>query len=169
MATSVTLLWAQDRVGAIGRGNDIPWHVPEDMRRFRELTGTAPVVMGRRTWESLPDRFRPLPGRRNVVVTRSTTLIAEGADVVHTIDQALASVDGPVTVIGGGQIYEVAMAHASNVRVTEIDMLVESADTFAPEIDPYVWDTVETGEWLTSSTGTRYRFVDYVRHALVRG
>lgn len=169
MATTVTLLWAQDRVGAIGRGNDIPWHVPEDMRRFRELTGTAPVVMGRRTWESLPDRFRPLPGRRNVVITRSATLTAEGADVVHTIDEALASVHGPATVIGGGQIYEVAMIHATNLRVTEIDMLVEAADTFAPEIDPYVWDTVEVGEWLTSSTGARYRFVDYVRHAHVHG
>ncbi len=169
MATTITLLWAQDRSGAIGRANTIPWHVPEDMRRFRELTGTHPVVMGRKTWESLPDRFRPLPNRRNVVITRSAVLDAAGAEIVHTLDDALELITGPVTVIGGGQIYEVAMTSATHLRVTEIDMLVESADTFAPEIDPYVWDTSDTGEWQTSSTGTRYRFVDYVRHALVRG
>ncbi|MEE4022808.1 dihydrofolate reductase [Gordonia sp. PKS22-38] len=168
MVTTVTLLWAQDRVGAIGRGNTIPWHVPEDMRRFRDLTGTDPVVMGRKTWESLPDRFRPLPGRRNVVVTRSTTMQLEGADVVDSLDAGLELIDGPATIIGGGQIYETAMGHATHLRVTEIDVLVEGADTFAPEIDPYVWDTDESGEWLTSSTGVRYRFVDYVRHALVR-
>ncbi|AZG44119.1 dihydrofolate reductase [Gordonia insulae] len=164
MATSVTLLWAQDRVGAIGRANTIPWRVPEDMRRFRELTGSDPVVMGRRTWESLPDRVRPLPGRRNVVITRSTSFTAAGADVVHTIDEALSAVDGPVTVIGGGQIYEVSMTLATHLRITEIDMLVDGADAFAPEIDPYAWDVDAAGDWQTSTTGVRYRYVDYLRH-----
>ena len=75
MPRSIVLVWAQDRAGAIGRANTIPWHVPEDMARFRQITGTDPVVMGRRTWESLPDRFRPLPRRRNIVVTRSVELL----------------------------------------------------------------------------------------------
>ncbi|MCH5642454.1 MULTISPECIES: dihydrofolate reductase [unclassified Gordonia (in: high G+C Gram-positive bacteria)] len=169
MAATITLLWAQDRVGAIGRDSTIPWRVPEDMRRFRELTGADPVIMGRKTWESLPARFRPLPGRRNVVITRSATYTADGAEIVHTVDDALALVDGPVTVIGGGQIYEASMEIATHLRVTEIDILVEGADAFAPEIDPYRWDTAGAGEWLSSTTGLRYRFVDYVRHALVRG
>ncbi|GAB91944.1 dihydrofolate reductase [Gordonia rhizosphera] len=164
MATTITLLWAQDRVGAIGRANTIPWRVPEDMRRFRELTGAHPVVMGRRTWESLPTRVRPLPGRRNVVISRSVGFTAEGADVVHSISEALDLVEGPVTVIGGGQIYEASMALATHLRITEIDMLVEGADAFAPEIDPFAWEVGETGEWQSSSTGVRYRFVDYLRH-----
>ena len=166
MADSITLLWAQDRVGAIGRANAIPWRMPEDMRRFREITGADPVVMGRRTWESLPDRVRPLPGRRNVVISRASGYVADGAEVVHTLDDALAVIEGPVTVIGGGQIYEISMAVATHLRVTEIDVFVDGADAFAPEIDPYAWDVDVAGEWLTSSTGTRYRFVDYLRHGV---
>ncbi|MYR05862.1 dihydrofolate reductase [Gordonia sp. SID5947] len=165
MATTVTLLWAQDRVGAIGRDNTIPWRVPEDLRRFRELTGGGAVVMGRKTWESLPDRVRPLPGRRNIVITRSAAFSAEGAEIVHTIGDALDLVDGPVTVIGGGQIYEASMNVATHLRITEIDMLVEGADAFAPEVDPYTWEVAVAGGWEPSSTGVHYRFVDYLRHA----
>ncbi|MGC4963819.1 dihydrofolate reductase [Gordonia sp. DT218] len=168
MATTVTLLWAQDRVGAIGRENTIPWRVPEDMRRFRELTGTDAVVMGRKTWDSLPDRVRPLPGRRNIVITRSATWSAEGAEIVHTVGDALGLVDGPVTVIGGGQIYEASMGVATHLRITEIDMLVEGADAFAPEVDPYTWEADVTGDWQPSSAGLHFRFVDYLRHASVR-
>ncbi|RPA19537.1 dihydrofolate reductase [Gordonia sp. OPL2] len=166
MADTITLLWAQDRVGAIGRAGGIPWRVPEDMRRFREITGNGPVVMGRKTWESLPDRARPLPGRRNVVITRAAVFDADGAEVVHSLDDALALVSGPVTVIGGGQIYEASMGVATHLRVTEIDLLVDGADAFAPEIDPYAWEVDDTGPWETSSTGTRYRFIDYVRHTV---
>lgn len=166
---TITLIWAQDRAGAIGRANTIPWRVPEDMARFREITGGQPVVMGRKTWESLPARFRPLPGRRNVVITRSASYVADGAEVVNGLAEALELVGEAAVVIGGGQIYTAAIDVATHLRVTEIDMLVEGADAFAPEIDPYAWDSADNGEWLSSSGGVRYRFIDYVRHALVRG
>lgn len=164
MATTVTLLWAQDRTGAIGRDNTVPWHVPEDLRRFRELTGTAPVVMGRKTWESLPDRFRPLPRRPNVVITRSASYVADGAEVRHSVADALDAIADAVTVIGGGEIYEITMPLATHLRVTEIDVLVDGADAFAPEIDPYTWELDTEGSWQTSTTGTRYRYLDYRRH-----
>jgi dihydrofolate reductase len=161
----ITLIWAQDRAGAIGRDNTIPWRVPEDMARFREITGTHAVVMGRKTWESLPARFRPLPGRRNIVVTRSVDYRVDGADVVHTVEEAIATAGVDVVVIGGGEIYTAVMDRATHLRVTEIDMLVTGADAFAPSVDELRWDTVDTGEWQRSSTGTHYRFLDYVRHS----
>ncbi|EGD54062.1 dihydrofolate reductase [Gordonia neofelifaecis] len=160
---TITLVWAQDRAGAIGRGGTIPWRVPEDMRRFKELTGGGTVIMGRKTWESLPASVRPLPGRRNIVVTRAVGYRAEGADVVNGLDAALDAAGHVAAVIGGGEIYAAVMDRATSLRVTEIDVLVDGADAFAPAVDPDRWESAETGEWLYSSTGTLYRFVDYVR------
>ena len=100
-AMPVALIWAQSASGVIGRDGGIPWRVPEDMARFKELTMGHTVVMGRRTWESLPPRFRPLPGRRNVVVTRDADYRADGADVVTTIDEAVR--DPRTWVIGGSR------------------------------------------------------------------
>ena len=168
MPTTIQLVWAQDRAGAIGRRGEIPWHVPEDMAHFREVTGTTVVVMGRKTWESLPQRFRPLPNRHNVVVTRSSTFIADGAEVVSSLEAALDRPDDIVTVMGGGEIYSAAMDVATHLRITEIDVLVESADAFAPEIDQYRWETDAEQQWQTSHNGTRYRFVDYRRHGVAR-
>lgn len=158
------MVWAQARGGAIGRDNAIPWRVPEDMAHFREVTGDAPVIMGRRTWESLPPRFRPLPGRRNIVVTRNADFDAPGADVVESVSEALEFVGaGPVSIIGGGEIYRAALPFATSLRLTEIDIDVADADAFAPDIDAESWLIEHDGEWLTSTAGPRYRFVDYVR------
>ncbi|MFT4127475.1 MAG: dihydrofolate reductase [Gordonia sp. (in: high G+C Gram-positive bacteria)] len=163
----ITLVWAQDRVGAIGRGNAIPWRIPEDMARFREITGNNAVVMGRKTWESLPERFRPLPGRHNIVVTRAADYRAAGADVVHSVADAFtragAQAGAEVLVIGGGEIYSATIEQATRLRVTEIDVLVDGADAFAPVVDETRWDVGQMGEWQRSATGTRYRFVDYAR------
>jgi dihydrofolate reductase len=163
----IQLVWAQDRNGAIGRANTIPWRVPEDMRRFRELTGTSPVIMGRRTWESLPAAFRPLPGRRNIVISRNPALDADGAEVVGSVDEAYELTGArddatTVSVMGGEQIYRASIGGADELRVTELDLEVENPDAFAPGIDD-TWQVADRGEWLTSSTGTRYRFVDYRR------
>ncbi len=160
---TVELVWAQDRVGAIGRAGTIPWRVPEDMARFKALTGAGAVIMGRRTWESLPTSFRPLPGRRNVVITRNPAFDAPGAEVVTSLDAALGLVGGVAAVIGGGEIYAAAMTRATGLRVTEIDVHVEGADAFAPAIDLDVWEVADSGEWLYSRTGTLYRFIDYRR------
>ncbi|WOC14437.1 dihydrofolate reductase [Gordonia sp. MP11Mi] len=160
---TVSLVWAQDLAGAIGKAGTIPWRVPEDMARFTSLTGTGTVIMGRKTWESLPTKFRPLPRRRNVVVTRNATFDAPGAEVVSGVREALDLVGGDASIMGGGQIYTSALDFATELRVTEIDVLVDGADAFAPEIDIDVWTVAARGDWETSKTGTRYRFVDYRR------
>lgn len=155
------LLWAQSTSGVIGRGGDIPWHVPEDLHRFKELTMGHTVVMGRRTWDSLPARVRPLPGRRNVVVSRQADFTAPGADVVGSIDQALT--DSQTWVVGGAQIYTLALPRATRCEVTEveIDLTRDDDDAIAPVLDE-TW-LAETGDWQVSRSGLRYRFHSYRR------
>ncbi len=159
----VNLVWAQARDGAIGRDNSIPWRVPEDMARFKELTVGHPVIMGRKTWDSLPPKFRPLPGRTNIVVTRDATWSDAGATVAHSLDDALATVDDDqVSIIGGAEIYRAAMPLATRLSVTEIDLDVADADAFAPTItDDWIADGVDGPHVSTSGVG--YRFLDYRR------
>ena len=159
--TDVGLIWAQSTSGVIGRGGGIPWQLPEDQARFKELTLGHTVVMGRRTWESLPAKVRPLPGRRNVVLSRQTGFMAEGAEVVASLDEALG--DRETWVIGGEQIYALAMPRATRCEVTEveIDLPRSDADVLAPVLDETWLGT--TREWLTSRSGLRYRLHSYRR------
>ncbi|GAS95337.1 dihydrofolate reductase [Mycolicibacterium canariasense] len=152
---TVGLIWAQSTSGVIGLDNGIPWRLPEDQARFKELTLGQTVIMGRLTWESLPAKVRPLPGRRNVVVTRDRSYVAEGAEVVGELP---ADLDG--WVIGGAQLYALALPLADRCEVTEIDVDVDG-DAFAPTLDDS-W-SVTRGDWLTSGTGLRYRFCSYHR------
>ena len=108
------LIWAQSPSGVIGRAGGIPWRLPEDLARFKELTMGHTVVMGRLTWESLPRKVRPLPGRRNVVLTRQADYMAEGATVVRSLDEALT--DDETWVIGGEQIYALALPRRRGAR-----------------------------------------------------
>ncbi|QNG17762.1 dihydrofolate reductase [Rhodococcus triatomae] len=157
----ISLVWAQARDGVIGKDNTIPWRIPEDVAHFKETTRGLPVVMGRRTWESLPPRFRPLPGRRNIVVTSSPEPIP-GADTASSVESALALVDDDVCVMGGAQIYSTAMPFATHLVVTHIDLEVDG-DTFAPPVDER-WSPVTDTGWLESTEGgTRYRIVRYER------
>ncbi len=162
---SVGLIWAQAHDRVIGADGTIPWRIPEDLARFRALTGSSRVVMGRRTWDSLPIRFRPLPGRDNVVLTRSASWNDSGAIVARSLDEALADAAGDVWVMGGGDIYALAMDRADVLEVTEVDLEVPG-DVRAPVIGPE-WvlvgsDPVEG--WHTSAeSGTRYRFLTYRR------
>jgi len=159
---TIGLIWAQARDRVIGADGGIPWHVPEDAAHFRDLTMGSTVIMGRRTWDSLEPRFRPLPGRRNVVVTRDSAWGAEGAETVHSLDAALADFDG--WVIGGAQLYSESIGRADHLEVTEIDLEVDG-DTRAPAIDGRWTLTPETVDapWLTSRAGPRYRFLSYTR------
>lgn len=154
----LAMIWAQSTSGVIGRDNGIPWHLPEDQARFKQLTLGQTVVMGRLTWESLPAKVRPLPGRRNVVITRDPGYVADGAEVLTGLDDVFRG-----WVIGGSQIYAQALPFAVRCEVTEIDIDLPAAagDAMAPELDDS-W-TKTTGEWLTSSSGLRYRFCSYVR------
>ncbi|UUT35092.1 dihydrofolate reductase [Microbacterium elymi] len=173
----IGLIWAQAHGGIIGATGGMPWHVPEDLAHFKELTLGAPVVMGRRTWDSFPDRFRPLPGRRNIVITRNDAWAAEGAERAASLDDglALAASDDPdwIWVIGGGEVFREAMPRAHRLEVTELDLAV-SGDTTAPPVDGWraVASDPDAGAhadpdaaigWHTSRSGVRYRFVRYER------
>jgi dihydrofolate reductase len=157
---TVGLIWAQSTSGVIGRDGGIPWRLPEDQARFKELTMGHTVVMGRLTWESLPAKVRPLPGRKNVVLTRQADYMADGADVVTTLEDA---VDGETWVIGGEQIYKLALPIATRCEVTEveIDLPRDDGDAIAPVLDES-W-VGATGDWLTSCSGLRFRYHSYRR------
>ena len=165
---TVTLVAAVARGGVIGSDGGIPWRLPEDMLRFRELTMGHPVVMGRRTWESLPDRFRPLPGRGNVVITRNPDWSAQGADRAGSIEDALSLLASAprVFVIGGGEIYAAAMPFADELLLTEIDAEV-GGDTTFPKWDPGEFEETSR-ERHVAADGTPFAFVTYRRSEAAR-
>ncbi|WP_194408905.1 dihydrofolate reductase [Microbacterium cremeum] len=185
MTARIGLIWAEARGGVIGARGGMPWHVPEDLAHFKSTTLGAPVVMGRRTWESFPERFRPLPGRRNIVVTRQDDWTVPPAPDAPDAPTALSGASGRVGpgsaeraasleaalaaaretdpewiwIIGGGQLYREAIPLADRLDVTELDLDVDG-DTRAP--DRTGWRTVSAdpaGGWHTSRTGIRYRFL----------
>ena len=164
--TEIKLVWAEANQGAIGRAGEMPWHLPEDLAHFKAETLGSPVVMGRRTWESLPERFRPLPGRDNLVVTGETSYVVAGAARVSTLGDALArcaeQAAPTVCIIGGGQLYRAAMPIATELVVTRIALEVADADTYAPDIGPE-WQLIERSDELVSASGLHYRFERYRR------
>ena len=157
------LVWAQSTSGVIGRGGDIPWRVPEDLARFKQVTMGHTVVMGRQTWDSLPAGVRPLPGRRNVVLSRQPDFAAAGAEVVDSLEAALTTSEPETWVIGGAQIYLLGLPHATRCEVTEVDIDLprDDDDAVAPLLDES-W-LGETGDWQVSRSGLRYRFHTYRR------
>lgn len=162
-------IWAQARSGAIGADGGMPWNLPEDMAYFKEVTLGLPVVMGRRTWESFPQRFRPLPGRENVVVTRDASYDAPGAALAPSLEAGIAAAlesAQDAWIIGGASIYAEAMPILDELWVTEIDIDAEG-DAFAPEIGPeWVAASGDADDgWRTSASGIRYRFLVYRRAA----
>jgi dihydrofolate reductase len=136
----ITLAVAVAANGVIGAGNRLPWHLPADLRHFKAVTMGKPIVMGRRTWESIG---RPLPGRRNVVVTRQTGYTANGAEVVHSLAEAIAlcADAGELVVIGGAELYAQALPIAQRIELTRIHAEFEG-DTFFPALDGAVWQEV---------------------------
>ena len=156
------MIWAQAHDRVIGRAGELPWHLSEDLKHFRTTTAGDAVVMGRKQWESLPDKVRPLPGRRNVVLTRNPDYRAPGAELAADLEQALALVaDENAWICGGGQVYREALGRADVLVVTEIDLEV-AGDTYAPEITSD-WVPAETTEWQVAAGGLRYRIVHYRR------
>ncbi|RJO76434.1 dihydrofolate reductase [Nocardia panacis] len=158
---TVGLIWAQTPAGVIGFENTIPWRVPEDMAHFKEVTLGHPVVMGRRTWDSLPPRFRPLVGRRNIVVTRQADWSADGAERAGSLAEALALAGDTAWVAGGGEIYAAAMPFATELLVTEVDAQLDG-DAFAPAIGPE-WQADTPEPWRESRGGLRFRTRRYTR------
>ncbi|MHA7222145.1 dihydrofolate reductase [Arthrobacter sp. RHLT1-20] len=165
--TGLGVVWVQTSTGVIGKDGGMPWRLPEDMAHFTRLTTGHPVIMGRKTWESFPEKYRPLPGRTNIVITRQEgwggTSAAEGAIAVKSLDDALlesqfAPGNEMVWIIGGGNIYAQSMDLANVAVITTIDTTTEG-DTFAPDLG-YDWTaevSLPADGWLTSANGTRYR------------
>lgn len=136
----LSLIAAVARERVIGKDNALLWHLPEDMRYFRETTRGKPVIMGRKTWESLPEKFRPLPGRRNIVVSRNPEYSAPGAELAGSLEAAIAATAGEaeVFVIGGEALYRLALPHADRLYLTEIERDY-AGDAFFPEFSANAW------------------------------
>lgn len=154
----LTAIVAMGARGEIGQDGTMPWHLPEDLRHFKELTMGRAVIMGRRTWESLPKR--PLPGRRNIVVTHREGYMAEGAETASSIAEAVALCapkERPV-IIGGATLYEAALPYCDILHITRIDSLFPGADTYFPAIQDRFWEVTEKEGPFTSKSGLRYTF-----------
>ncbi|MGY8905276.1 MAG: dihydrofolate reductase [Burkholderiales bacterium] len=159
--TRLNLIWAQARNGVIGNQGQLPWHLPEDLAHFKHTTLGCPVIMGRKTWDSLPQKFRPLPGRSNIVVTRQTAWQAPGAKTTHSLTQAMSLCEAAETawVIGGAQLYTLALPHASQIVVTEVD-LEPVGDAFAPPLLQGRWQVTQRRD-AKSTSGMRYSIAHY--------
>jgi dihydrofolate reductase len=157
-----SIIVATSKNNVIGRDGGIPWHLSADLKRFKSLTTGHPIVMGRRTFESIG---RPLPGRRNIVISNSVNAI-EGCDVIKSVDDLLndKSLDGMIFIIGGGEIYKQFLPYAKKVYLTEVETEIADGDTFFPELNPMEWIEVgrESHE-ADEKNDFNYSFVDYER------
>ncbi len=154
------LIYARARNGVIGKDNQMPWHLPEDLAHFKRVTLGRPVIMGRKTWDSLPSKFRPLPGRLNIVVTRQSNWQAEGALRAGSIEEAMHLCgDAPdAWIMGGADIYRQAEPLASTAVVTEIDADFDG-DAYAPTLSS-TWREVQR-ETHVAASGLPFSFVTY--------
>ena len=159
----ISLIAAVARNRVIGKDNQLLWHLPEDMRHFRETTSGKPVIMGRKTWESLPDSFRPLPGRHNIVVSRNPAYQVPGATLAVSLEEAArqAGEAGEVFVIGGEQLYKQALPLASRLYLTEIEESFDG-DAFFPEVLLKDWEEVSR-QPQRDAPGLIFSFVEYRR------
>ena len=143
--TIISLVVAASRNGVIGKDGGLPWHISSDLKLFKQITIGKPVIMGRKTWDSLPRK--PLPGRRNIVISRKTDYPVQGAETARNIEEslALAKVDQPaeIAVIGGGEVYRLFWPLADQIYLTEVDVEVEG-DTLFPKIDPSEWELLSS-------------------------
>lgn len=164
MKPRVNIIVAVASDGAIGRKGDLVYHVSADLRRFKALTMGYPVIMGRKTFESLPKGA--LPGRRNIVVTRSPEWTAPDVETASSLEGAIAMCDGAeeAFIIGGAQIYGQALPMADRLCLTRFDRTADDADCFFPSIDPAEWQMVENSEWETDEKSeVGYRFENLER------
>jgi len=159
MAVSLVVAYARNRV--IGRDGGLPWHLPSDMRHFRELTTGGAVVMGRKTYASIPEKFRPLPQRRNIVLSRDPAYRARGAEIYPSLPAALDACGRDCFVIGGGATYAEALPHAARVVATELAEEVDG-DVFFPPLPAAEWAVASEGAPVAES-GHEFRIRVYER------
>lgn len=169
------MIWAEAADRVIGKDGSMPWSLPEDMAHFKRTTMGHPVIMGRKTWESFPEKFRPLPGRTNIVITRDAAshaaLTKAGATPVASPAEALktaraAEGSSEIWVIGGGEIYA-ALASQANLAIITVINSAPAGDTSAPALDPSWSKSMSEPDsgWLTSTNGTKYRIEAWERTA----
>ena len=170
------MIWAQSTNGVIGRDGSMPWSLPEDMAFFRRTTTGHPVIMGRRTWESFPERFRPLPGRTNIVITSSPERVEHGRSpgsvltapsYAEAVRLARSSPGAErIWVIGGGEVYAFCLGQAERMHLTHVDTEVEDADAFFPVFDPVHWEVIAREVHAADAKhACAFEFIDYRRVA----
>lgn len=159
----ITIIAAVGRNNELGRKGDLIWTLPGDLARFKRITMGHTVVMGRKTWESLP--FKPLKGRRNIVVTGNPDYPAPGAEKASCIKEALAMTgkEEDIYIIGGATVYESFLAHADRLMLTEVDAEAGDADTFFPRVKPEEWEYSEADDETVEAGGLRFRYRTYMR------
>jgi len=159
---AITIIVAKSNNGIIGKDGDLPWRLPEDLKRFKRLTTGNIVVMGRKTYDSIG---RPLPNRKNIVISRNMSLIIEGVDVEHDlVDVLKRNQEENVYVIGGGQIYVEALPFSEKLEVTEVDVELVG-DTSFPEIDSSQWKEIFREKRVDPESNLTYSFVSLERIA----
>jgi dihydrofolate reductase len=163
LSVTVHMIWAEAHDRVIGADGTIPWRIPEDQAAFRDRTMGATVVMGRATWDSLPSRFRPLDGRRNVVLTRDPHWSAAGAIVVHGVDEVDLT-EPEIWIIGGAAVYEAFLPRAEYISRTRVDLEVKG-EVRAPELTSD-WVLTSDSGWQTSRSGPRFVFEEFTRSGL---
>lgn len=158
----ISIIVAMSKNNVIGANNALPWHISEDLKRFKSLTMGKPIIMGRKTFDSIG---RPLPGRKNIVITRNTDLKINGVDVVSSVDNAFSLIkdEEQVFVIGGEEIYRIFLDHATHLYVTEIDSVLEG-DAYFPQFSANYWREISR-EKSVNEEGLHFSFVDYQRQA----
>lgn len=160
MPSELTLVVAIDAQRGIGVDNQLPWHLPADLAHFKRVTLGKPIVMGRKTFDSIG---RPLPGRRNIVITRNPAWSHPGVEVADSLGAAVALLGGePASIIGGAQVFAEAIGVADRMVVTEIDHTYR-CDTFFPAIDPATWRETAREAHVAEGDGLKYAFVTYER------
>ena len=161
----VKMIWAQSINRAIGKDNEIPWRIKEDFQYFKKMTDGCTVIMGKNTWISLPEQSRPLPGRRNIVLSRNPdSFDYSGAECFPDLEAILARLpeDEVVWIIGGAGVYRSAMSYANEIHVTYVRIEIENADAFAPSL-PAEFQPTEISNPATSANGIEYWFSTYKR------
>ncbi len=147
----ISLIAAMSENGVIGKGNTLPWHLPEELKYFRKMTAEKPVIMGRKTFESIGNK--PLPKRHNIILTRSVDLLAEGCTVVHTVEQALAAANAceEVMIIGGANIYQLFLPLATRLYLTQVHEQHEG-DAFFPPVNWAEWKCISEQKYQEFTT-----------------
>ncbi|MBQ9259230.1 MAG: dihydrofolate reductase [Neisseriaceae bacterium] len=159
----ITLIAAVDKNNAIGKDNKMAWHIPEDFAFFKQYTLNKPIIMGRKTWDSLPKK--PLPERRNIILSQQPDLYIENAEVFNHIDQVFGELknEAEIVIIGGAQIYRQFLPFATDIRLTEVNLTIENADAFFPMIDHNQWQMVEKTPQISAKNQCEFAFVHYIK------